>query len=587
MRKTRLQNRRGAGQRSSGRFDKPVMKVRLCLAALSAALLATRFAAAETLAPPLSQEVDQVFATWDRPDSAGCALGVYKAGEVVYARGYGMEDLNEGAPITPDTVFHIASMSKQFTAASIILLSEQGKLSLDDDIHKYIPELPDFGAPITIRELLHHTSGIRDQWNLLDLSGWRLSRDLITNDDVMSVLTKEKDLNFKPGERFLYSNTGFTLLGLIVQRVSGESLREFTSENIFKPLGMSRTFFRDDHAEVIKHDAVGYERAAKDKPYRISITNYDTVGATSLHTTVEDLQRWDENFYHPKVGGPALIRTMLEQGRLNSGEVIPYAAGLEIGTYRGLRTVDHAGADAGYRTDMRRFPDQHFTVAVLCNAGDAYPSGLALKVADILLGSKLAPEAAPTKTASSPAQLSALTGLYWDPVEDAYVRIILKDGKSLIDLGRGDPHPLTADPQGQVHFDYAPGIEGTIQVSPASHGAPLQLAISRPDDTPSLYHAVPAAIPTPSELKDYVGPYVSEEIDPIYRISVTDGKLTLARLKNAPAVLKPATKDVFTARIGTLRFVRDANLRVTGFVLDGGRVKNFKFMRMSPTPPNP
>jgi CubicO group peptidase (beta-lactamase class C family) len=269
------------------------------------ALLVLGVCRGQSLTPDVARRVDAVFAQWDKPDSPGCALGVYHGGRIVYKHGYGMEDLNEDVKITPSTVFHVASMSKQFTAVSIMLLTYQGKLSLDDDVRKYIPELPDFGEKITIRHLAHHTSGLRDQWNLLELAGWRYSKDLITDDDVMSVMTRQKELNFKPGDKHVYCNTGYTLMGLVVKRVSGMSLREFTTKNIFEPLGMTHTFFRDDHAQIIKHDAVGYEQEPG-KPFEISITNFDTVGATSLHTTVEDLQLWDENFYHPKVGGRSL-----------------------------------------------------------------------------------------------------------------------------------------------------------------------------------------------------------------------------------------------------------------------------------------
>jgi len=256
----------------------------------------------------VTAQVDKVFEKWDKSDSPGCALGVYKDGQIIYKHGYGMANLNDDVPIAPTTVFHVASMSKQFTAASIALLVQQGKLSLDDDVRKYMPELPDFGERITIRHLVHHTSGLRDQWSLLGLAGWRYSLDLITDDDVMSVMTRQKDLNFKPGEKHVYCNTGYTLMGLIVKRVSGMSLREFTSKNIFEPLGMTHTHFRDDHAEIVKHNALGYGQEDKDRPFRLSVTNFDTVGATSLHTTVEDLQLWDENFYNPRLGGPAFLK---------------------------------------------------------------------------------------------------------------------------------------------------------------------------------------------------------------------------------------------------------------------------------------
>jgi len=210
---------------------------------------------------PRSPQVDELFRTMDRPGSPGCALSVIEDGRITYARGYGMADLDHTVPIKPNTVFHVASMSKQFTAASILLLAQEGKLSLDDPVRKYVPELPDFGTPITIGELIHHTSGLRDQWDLLGLAGWRYSLDLITDEDVLSVISRQKDLNFAPGTRHLYSNTGYTLLAQIVKRVSGQSLREFTTERIFSPLGMKNTHFRDDHAEIVKNMAYGYEPA--------------------------------------------------------------------------------------------------------------------------------------------------------------------------------------------------------------------------------------------------------------------------------------------------------------------------------------
>ncbi len=349
----------------------------------------------------VTARVDRIFQKWNRTDSPGCALSVMRDGHIIYEHGYGMADLDHDVTITPSTVFHVASMSKQFTAASIVLLAQQGKLSLDDDVRKYIPELPNFGTPITIRNLIHHTSGLRDQWALLELAGWRYSLDLITDDDVMSVVTRQKELNFRPGDKYVYSNTGYTLLGLIVKRVSGVSLREFTTENIFEPLAMKSSHFRDDHAEIVKNNAYGYE-AEKNGGFRLSITNFDTVGPTSLHTTVEDLALWDENFYHPRVGGPDFTSQMVERGKLNNGEQIEYAFGLVIGKYNGLPTVEHGGADAGYRSAMTRFPEQHFSTAVLCNSSDTFPVLLAQKVADIYLAPEMKAAASETSAAKMP-----------------------------------------------------------------------------------------------------------------------------------------------------------------------------------------
>ncbi|HLY19426.1 MAG TPA: serine hydrolase domain-containing protein, partial [Bryobacteraceae bacterium] len=325
---------------------------------------------ASAASPDLHGTVDKVFAKWSSTVSPGCALSVIKDGQIVYKRGYGMADLDHDVPINPETVFHVASISKQFTAAAILLLAQEGKLSLDDDVRKYVAELPDFGERITIRQLIHHTSGLRDQWELLGLAGWRYSLDLITDDDVLDLISRQKDLNFKPGEKHVYCNTGYTLLGQIVKRVSGQSLREFTSHRIFQPLDMRTTHFRDDHAEVVKHIAYGYVESEGGNGYRLSVTNFDTVGATSLLTTVGDLAQWDENFYHPRVGGRELVEQQLQRGKLNNGKELDYASGLVHGKYRGLPTVDHGGADAGYRADLIRFPEQHFSVACLCNAGE-------------------------------------------------------------------------------------------------------------------------------------------------------------------------------------------------------------------------
>ena len=562
---------------------------RFNLAVLFLLMLGGR-SAAQTQSQPLPSnlkaQVDKVFEKWDKSDSPGCALGVYRDGQIIYKHGYGMANLNDDVPITPATVFHVASMSKQFTAASIVLLAQRGKLSLDDDVRKYIPDLPDFGTRIAIRHLVHHTSGLRDQWSLLGLAGWRYSLDLITDDDVMSVMTRQKDLNFKPGEKHVYCNTGYTLMGLIVKRVSGMSLREFTAKNIFEPLGMTHTHFRDDHAEIVKHNALGYGQEDKNKPFRLSVTNFDTVGATSLHTTVEDLQLWDENFYDPRLGGPTFLQQMLERGKLNNGEQLDYAFGLVVGKYKGLPTVDHAGGDAGYRSDMTRFPEQHFSAAVLCNAADTNPPALVRQVADILLAKDLkAPESTPAKETAkssgaplSAEQMAALAGTYWNREDDNFHQIMVKDGKLQINLGGDEFHTLK--PAGETSFHVADvpwGDQVEIRFLPASSEKPRRLEQSFGGEKPDIFESATAFTPSGTELREYVGAYVSEEIDPVYRIVLQDGNLSLTRLKNKPETLRPAVRDVFTGDIGTARFTRDSRQRISGLVLNAGRIRNFRF----------
>jgi CubicO group peptidase (beta-lactamase class C family) len=559
------------------------------LLALPAILLATSLAHAQTLSPDVIAQVDKVFEKWNRTDSPGCALGVYKDGQIIYKHGYGMANLNDDVTITPETVFHVASMSKQFTAASILLLQQQGKLSIDDDVHKYIPELPDFGERITLRHLMHHTSGLRDQWALLDLAGWRYSKDLITNDDVMSVVTRQKALNFKPGEKYTYSNTGFTLLAIIVARVSGMSFREFTSKNIFEPLGMTHTHFRDDHEEIIKHDALGYEQDSNNKTFRMSLTNFDTAGATSLHTTVEDLQLWDENFYHPRVGGPTLIEQMLHRDKLNSGELQDYASGLMIGTYRGLPTVDHGGADAGYRSDMTRFPEQHFSAAVLCNFADINPSSLARQVADILLARELkvsdsTPDQEPAKATEitlTAGQMASVSGTYWNRENDTFQKIWVREGKLLWTDFDGD-EVRHLKPIAEAHFHIADvpwGNTVDIHFVAGTATVPRHLDLTPRGGKLSTFESVTSFEPTAAEMADFVGAFVSEEIDPVYRIAIQDGKLTLLRLKHKPDTLRPTTQDVFVGDIGTVRFTRDSSKHISGFILNAGRIQNFRFTR--------
>jgi CubicO group peptidase (beta-lactamase class C family) len=531
-----------------------------------------------------TKRVDELFQSMDTTVSPGCALAVMKDSRIIYERGYGMADLDHNVPITPKTVFHVASMSKQFTAASVLMLAQEGKLSLDDPVRKYIPELPDFGTPVTVRQLIHHTSGLRDQWDLLGLAGWRYSLDLITDDDVLSVVTRQKDLNFTPGSKHLYSNTGYTLLAQIVKIVSAQSLREFTTERIFNPLDMKDTHFRDDHAEIIKNMAYGYEPAKK--TFRVSITNFDTVGATSLLTTVEDLAKWDENFYHPAVGGDALIQKMLERGKLTNGEQLDYASGLVIGKYRGLATVDHGGADAGYRSDMIRFPDRHFSVACLCNLASANPSELARKVAEIYLAADLKPEEKPREDTDKPVtltaeQLSTKTGTYLNADDDQVLRLAVKDGK--LEVGRGDQsYELKALSENRFRLLIAP-VDLTFERS--DPGGPQQIVIKSGDGELDRFAAVPSFSPSASQLDDYTGIYSSEEIEPLYRIRLENGGLVLHRLRNKPDMLHPVTLDLFTVSIGSIRFTRSSGGKISGFTLSTGRIKNLRFEKGRPAIP--
>ena len=337
----------------------------------------------------LAAKVDQLFAEWNRSDSPGAAVAVIRDGEVIYKHGYGMANLEYDIPITPTTIFDIASVSKQFAAFAIVTLSHQGKLSIDDDIRQHLPDFPDFGNTITIRHLLHHTSGLRDWVQSLSIAG-DLMDDVISFKHILKMVRHQKALNFEPGAEYLYSNTGYNLLAEIVERVTGDSFREWTDIHIFKPLGMTHSHFHDDYEMILKNRAYSYQ-AVENGGFKHAINNTTALGSSSLYSTVEDLAKWILNFDDTRIGEQAVIEQMYQRGVLNNGEQISYAFGLNIGEYRGLNTVGHGGSWRGFRSHLIHFPDHKFGVVILCNLDTFNPLRLAEKVADLYLADALAP----------------------------------------------------------------------------------------------------------------------------------------------------------------------------------------------------
>ncbi len=327
--------------------------------------------------------VDALFHDWIGPGSPGCAVGVIRDGGFLYRNAYGMASLEYDVPLSSRSVFRTGSVGKQFTAFAVLLAQQQGKLSVDDDIRKYLPELPVTPEVITISNLIHHTSGIRDYLMLMSLAGSR-DEDFYTDEDVLARLSRQENLNFPPGTEYLYSNSGYFLLSQIILRATGEKLREFARKNIFEPLSMESTHFHDDFRMVVKDRAEGY-RPKKDGGFEIDRTTLNMVGDGGVYTTIDDLLRWDENFDAGTVGGSGLATKRLATGRLKDGTPETYAFGLRIGSHRGRRTASHGGSFVGYRAATLRFPDDRFSVYLLCNRSDAEPEALALQVADIFL----------------------------------------------------------------------------------------------------------------------------------------------------------------------------------------------------------
>jgi CubicO group peptidase (beta-lactamase class C family) len=358
-------------------------------------------AAADAQAP-MGARVDSLFAPWHRPDSPGAAVLVMRDGQVVHARGYGMANLEHGVPVRATTVFDIASVSKQFAAFALALLAAEGALDLDDDVRAHIPELPDFGATITLRHLVHHTSGLRDWPGTLRLAGWDF-QDVVSFQQILGMAFSQRQLNFPPGSEYAYSNTGYNLMAEVVARVTGRSFREFTGERIFEPLGMRHTHFHDDWTEIVPGRAESY-RPAGDGSYRRVVSSLTALGSSSLFTTIDDLALWLRNFRDPVVGAD-VIAGMTERGVLTSGDTISYAFGLMVGEHRGATTVSHGGSWAGYRSTLLRFPDHGLDVVILANTSDLNAGALGHRIAHIHLDQVLAP--APVTGTTPPEPMAA------------------------------------------------------------------------------------------------------------------------------------------------------------------------------------
>jgi len=404
-----------------------------------------------------TRAVDAVFAQYNRPDSPGCALGVYQNGAIAYERGYGMASLEHDAPITPKSVFYVGSVSKQFTAMAAALAIQQGKLAYEDSIRTYLPELPPYAEAIKVRHLLHHTSGLRDYNTLLSIAG-RRDEDAWDNRVVLQMTARQTQLNFTPGDEYLYSNTGYTLLATIVERATGTRFAQFARDQIFKPLNMMATHYHVDAKQLVPGRALAYE--GRDGQWTLDTPINERAGAGGLYTTVEDLQKWDENFYRGLVGGPDVLKTLQTRGRLNDGTQLAYAWGLEIGEYRGLPIVEHGGSLGGYRAHIMRFPAAHTTVAMTCNLGTIAPAGMARRVADVVLGgvfAQAAPSARQTGVVGSilsyapdaraAEQYRAFAGKYYSEEVEATFEITAKDLAVFLKR-ETDPAPIAMEPAG-------------------------------------------------------------------------------------------------------------------------------------------
>jgi CubicO group peptidase (beta-lactamase class C family) len=505
--------------------------------------------------------VDKIFSAFNT-HTPGCSVGVEYQSKVALTSGYGMADLERHVPVTADTIFESGSVAKQFTAMSLLLLAKQGKISLDDPMRKYLPELPDYGKPLTIRHVLSHVSGLRE-WRLIaSFAGTPEGTYVLNNNDLLRLASKQRSLNFDPGTAYSYTNTGFNISAILIERVSGKTFQDFTRENIFEPLGMTHTRWRDDFRAIVPDRALAYAPSGgawiQDTPVE------NIIGAGGMLTTVGDWLRWNENFTTGKVGGSDVLKEQQTPATLANGKTIAYAKGLTINTVDGLREVSHGGSTGGYRTWLGRYPDQAVSVAVMCNSAQANPTQLGRETARLWTGATSAPK--PTPFAVDPATLEKLTGMYRKTRDNTVMEIRLKDGKLSMD-GRTELVPAAAQrfTAGEREFVFM----GDRFRETDANGE-------------TAYERVEPAHPSPADLASLAGEYSSPETGSTVAVTVKGNDLMLAIASNPPVALRPTFRDAFMMRGATaIRFLRDSAGNVTGFSAGDDRAWDVRFTRVS------
>lgn len=528
----------------------------------------------------LEAKIDSLFAEYN--SSPGCAVGVYSKGKIQFKKGYGIANLDYDIKITPKTVFDIGSVAKQFTAACIVLLENEGKLSLDDDIRKYIPEISEFDeGKITIRNLLHHTSGLRDYLYLMHLSGISFNNNF-TEQIGLDILARQNELNFAPGSEYLYSNSGYLTLAIIIRRVSGESIGTFAQKNIFTPLEMKNTFIYEDGAKVVKNRAIGYTKDG-DEYKRGSYFYFVVGGAGQVYTTVEDFFKWSENFKDNNLGNGSFLNKMLTKGMLSNGDSIDYALGLSHGDYKEHKTVEHHGAWGGFRAHYLQFPEEDLSIAVMSNLGNVNAEHKAKQIADIVLQDKFGNKVKEAEKESSnieiPKTIFSLTQIVGDyeiqpgvivslTIKNDSLNVLRSWNKSTYNIFKTSGNTFQKLGNEPISFTFS-NLKGEL----------TQTLIVLQDGRESIATRKKEFDICGISLNDYTGSFFSKELDVTYVFEIENEVLKVS-IDNKKRTMDCTISEIdqFRMEFGLIRFQRKNGL-ITGFEVDSQRVKNLKFQK--------
>jgi CubicO group peptidase (beta-lactamase class C family) len=530
------------------------------------------------LPPEVESKIDKIFAPWNQSNTPGCAVGVFKQDQTIYAKGFGVANLENNTAITPETAFDIASISKQFTATAIVLLAQRGKLSLDDDVRKFIPELPSYGRTITLRHLIHHTSGLRDYDTLVSLHGTQ-DESVVHNQEALEMLCRQKHLNFNPGDQHSYSNSGYLLMALMVERITGKPFRQFLAENIFIPLGMSTAQVHDDHTKVIQNRAVGYTKDSQGE-FHIDMSNWVITGDGQTYATIRDFAKWDRNFSEPKVGGPQWGNQMLVRGKLNDGTALDYAFGLKVDRFRGLDRVWHSGRWEGYRSTYVRFPKQELGIVILSNLGSFDPEAMAAKVVEILLERELTAVSEENLPVKRVKIEEALQNDFLGRYETFSPHFTVKISKGTNDLMMevSGPPAFPIVPESTNQFATRDG-KARLRFERGGNGKVARLTVLQGKDV-----FVHWKVDTDREaVSGCEGSFFSDEIEARYSIVIRDHRLVVKRGREEAALVP--LEDEIDSFVGSewwaeqVRFHQDNAGSINGFALTTGRLKNLEFRK--------